>query len=500
MQRSIRPCNTTSIRGRMRRALAVATFVALASQSFVASAALGDTFPDAIIGQPDSTSRTPNATGVNANGLNYPNASALDAAGNLYVADVENNRVLIYRSPLKTDRTADIVLGQPDFNSKAGNNGGPPSASTLWQPVDVTVDRFGNVWVADSANNRVLEYDNPLVTDVVADRVIGQPDFTSNTPNNGGIGASTLYSPTSVVVDGAGNLWVGDNGNLRVLEYDTPLASGDRIADLVVCQPDFQSDRPGVSATKVQTITGIAIDGKNNLWVCDPLNSRVLEFDDPKHTDTTADRVLGQPSFTNDNANYTGRVDGLGLYNAYDVAVDANGNVYVADIGNNRVLFYRAPIALSDRLADHVFGQPDLNSDKVNNGGVSATSLFNPSGVASGPTGDIVIADQANHRVIVLQTPVPIIKAISLKVSKTCKGHLVISGYGMVAGSATVAVDGAPLAVVKYKLLTSDGTAGVIKATDPNFDAIVWPGRTVDVTVATPGSPLQSAPIPVTRH
>jgi sugar lactone lactonase YvrE len=483
-----------------RRALAVTAFVALASQPFVVSAALGDTFPDAIFGQPNAVTRTPNSTGVNANGLSYPNAAAFDAVGNLYVADVENNRVLIYRSPLTTDRTADFVLGQTDFNSNSGNQGGAPSASTLWQPVDVTVDRHGNVWVADVYNNRVLEYDNPLATDAVADRVFGQPDFTSNTPNNGGIGASTLYSPASVVVDGAGNLWVGDNGNLRVLEYDTPLASGDRIADLVVCQPDFQSDRPGVSATKVQTITGITVDGKNNLWVCDPLNSRVLGFDDPKSFDTTADRVLGQPSFTSDTPNYTGRVDGLGLYNAYDVAVDANGNVYVADIGNNRVVFYRAPIALSDRLADHAFGQPDLNSDKVNNGGVSATSLFNPSGVASGPTGDIAIADQANHRVIVLQTPVPIIKAISLKLSKTGRGHLVISGYGMVAGSATVAVEGVPFSIVKYKLLAADGTAGVLKATDPSFDMIVWPGRTVDVTVANPGSPLQSAPVQFTRQ
>jgi hypothetical protein len=297
-----------------------------------------------------------------------------------------------------------------------------------------------------------------------------------------------------------GDLWVGDSGILRVLEYDSPLSSADRAADVVVCQPGFDSDTPGLSATRVQSVAGIAVDSKNNLWVADPLDSRVLEFDDPKHSDATADRVLGQPSFTTDNYNYTGRVDGLGVYNPTDVEADGNDNVYVADNGNNRVLFYRAPIVLSDRLADQVFGQPDLNSNTLNNGGVSAASLANPVGVASSPTGDVAIADSANHRIVILQTPVPIVTTISLKVSpRTGRGHLVISGYGMVAGSATVSADGVPLSTVKYKLIAADGTASVLKATDPAFDSLVRPGRPVDVTVSNPITALASAPIPFTR-
>jgi sugar lactone lactonase YvrE len=438
-------------------------------------------------------------TGINANGLHYPNDAAFDAAGNLYVADTENNRVLIYTSPLRVDRTADRVLGQPDFNSNLGNNGGP-SAVSLWQPTGVAVDKQGNLWVADSANNRVLEYDRPLATDAVADRVFGQPDFTSNASNTGGLSATSLYIPSSVLVDDAGNLWVGDGGNLRVLQYDAPMASGDRAADLVVCQDDFASDSPGTSATRVQSVVGIALDSKHNLWVADPLNSRVLGFDDPKRLDATADRILGQPNFQSSSANYTGSVDALGIYNPIGIAVDANDNVYVADIGNNRVLFYRSPIALKDRAADHAFGQPDLNSDKFNNGGVTAASLANPVGVATSPTGDVAIADLGNHRVLILQTPVPIINSISLKVSpRTGRASLVIQGLGMIAGTATVSVDGVPLSTVKYKLLASDGTARTIKATDPNFDLIVRDGSAVQVTVANPTTSLASAPIPFTR-
>jgi sugar lactone lactonase YvrE len=473
-------------------------FATLAAQPLSALAAPGDSLADAIVGQPNAVTNTANSTGVNAGGFVFPTGAAFDAAGNLYVADSENHRVLIHKSPLRTDRFADLVLGQPDFNSRLPNNGGP-SARTLAQPYGVAVDRQGNVWVADAANHRVLEYDNPLTTDTVADRVFGQPDFTSTTANYGGLSASSLYIPTSVAVDDAGNLWVADSGNVRVLEYDTPIASSDRVADLVAGQRGFDVFDAGTSATVSESVGGIAVDSKGNLWVTDPLGSRVLEFDNPKRFDATADRILGQPAFTSSSPNYTGTVDALGLYNPIGVAVDANGNVYVADSGNNRVLFYQAPIALSDRAADHVFGQPDLNSYTYNNGGVSAASLANPGNVAISSTGDVAIVDLSNHRVVMLQTPLPIVIRVSLKVSpSTGRAKLVIEGFGMVAGSATVAVDGTPLSTVRYKLPAGDGSARKVVATDPGFDALVAPGRLVQVTVVNAGGPI-SAPIFFTR-
>lgn len=497
MQRSTLSFHRASSLGVARRALALTALVAVAAP-LAALAAVGDTVTDAIVGQPDAVTRTANSTGVNASGLAFPIGTATDGAGNLYVADSENNRVLIYFSPFTTDRVADRVLGQSDFNSNMANPGGP-SASTLSNPSGVAVDKQGNVWVADSSNHRVLEYDTPLATDSVADRVYGQPDFTSNLSNNGGISESTLYIPFDVVVDDGGNLWVADSGNLRVLEYDTPIASGDRAADLVVCQARFDTDRPGTSDTMIESLTGIAVDSKRNLWVSDSLNSRVLEFDDPKRFGGEADRVLGQPSFVSSSPNYTGRVDGLGLYNPHGVETDVNGNVYVADLGNNRVLLYRAPIALADREADHAFGQPDLNSDAYNNGGVSAATLFNPMGVTRGPRGEVAIADLANHRMVLLDTPVPIVTSITVKVSKTGTPVLVIRGFGMLSGSATVSVNGVPLTTVKYKKPASDGTATTIRATDPRFDMLVRPGSTVYVTVANTADSLASAPIAVTR-
>jgi hypothetical protein len=89
------------------------------------------------------------------------------------------------------------------------------------------VDGAGNLYVADVGNSRVLEYDSPLTTDTVADRVFGQAgSFTTGDCNKGGVvSASTLCEGGWVSADIAGNLYVSDRANSRVVEYDAPVAS-----------------------------------------------------------------------------------------------------------------------------------------------------------------------------------------------------------------------------------------------------------------------------------
>jgi sugar lactone lactonase YvrE len=87
-------------------------------------------------------------------------------------------------------------------------------------PNQRALDAQGNRYVADHGNSRVLEYDTPLSAGATADRVFGQPDFTHNAANNGSLSANSLYSPYGVARDAQGNLYVADNDNNRVLEYD----------------------------------------------------------------------------------------------------------------------------------------------------------------------------------------------------------------------------------------------------------------------------------------
>jgi sugar lactone lactonase YvrE len=121
---------------------------------------------DLVIGQPDLTSTSCNNGGVSATTLCMPRSVAVDSAGNLYVADTANSRVLEYDSPFTLDRAADRVFGQDgSFTMASCNGGGTASTLTLCKPFGVGVDTSGNLYVADSRNNRVLEYDSPLSTD-----------------------------------------------------------------------------------------------------------------------------------------------------------------------------------------------------------------------------------------------------------------------------------------------------------------------------------------------
>ena len=129
-----------------------------------------------------------------------PNGVAFDSEDNLYVSDGGNNRVLIFLNPREKnaakgsgDNTADVVVGQSDFRHNYGNDrhaSRSASAASLCRPTGLTVDGFGNLYIADFDNSRVLEYDTPLKrntkANIPATRVFGQGgDFAATTCADG---------------------------------------------------------------------------------------------------------------------------------------------------------------------------------------------------------------------------------------------------------------------------------------------------------------------------
>ncbi len=279
------------------------------------------------------------------------------------MADFDNHRVLEYNTPLITDTVADQVFGQGGSFTSATCNLGGISASSLCFPTGVAVDAAGNLYVADGNNgnnNRVLEYNTPLITDTVADRVFGQGgSFTSNTCNLGGISASSLCRPAEMALDAAGNLYVSDTTNSRVLEYDSPLATP--------TPSPTPSPVPTPTPTPSPMPTPTAAPG-----------------------DTVADRVFGQAGGFTTGACDLGGISPSSLCGPQGMALDAAGNLYVADFTNNRVLEYNTPLT-TDRVADRVFGQAGsftTNSCNLGNGvggPASASSLCGPSEMAVEP-------------------------------------------------------------------------------------------------------------------
>jgi sugar lactone lactonase YvrE len=412
----------------------------LAAPARQAQAATLDTTADHVIGQPNFTSNTANNGGVSASSLNFPYGMVLDAQGNLYIADSDNNRVLEYDSPLTTDLVADRVFGQPDFTSNAANNGGV-SASSLYRPTDVAVDQQGNLYIADTWNNRVLKYDSPLTTDASADRVFGQPNFTANIANNGGISASSLNTPAGLAFDSQGNLFIADLNNHRVLGYALSLGISAN-AVYLIGQPDFTTNTAnngGISASRLNSPAELVLDSQGNLYISDFGNHRVLEYDGPVASLMAADRVFGQPNFTS-NASNNGGVSANSLSYPYGLAVDASGSLLVADSNNHRLLVYNAPLT-TNSTADRVFGQPNFTSNTPNNGGLSASSLGYPLAVTLDTQGNLYTTEVGNNRALVFDIPSPysVPTLIAISPNTVAVGSpdftLTVTGSGFVAGS-----------------------------------------------------------------
>lgn len=165
-----------------------------------------------VFGQTDFVSNQVNGTGVgvaNQHGLWIPTGVALDANENLYVADLNNSRVVKYNSVLASNaqgRNADAVYGQPDFVTSTCPNASSPGPSKFCNPQTVAVDASGNVYITYPADGCVLEYDSGHTAQ--ADHVLGTANFNSFVcPNNQTIATATsVCYPSGLGVDPAGNL------------------------------------------------------------------------------------------------------------------------------------------------------------------------------------------------------------------------------------------------------------------------------------------------------
>ncbi len=239
------------------------------------------------------------------------------------------------------------------------------------------------------------------IFDRYADAVLGQPNFSSTVPNNGGVSAQSLYKPGGIAVDPAsGRLYIADSYNHRVLSWPSAAAFVNHAAaDMVFGQGgDFTTNtanKGGISANSLNRPEGLIVDSQGNLYVADRGNHRVLRFNNPPSGDTTADYVFGQGGdFTTNTAN-KGGISANSLSSPTGVAVDASDNLYVADTNNNRILKFDNPT--SDATADLVIGQPNFTSASS---GAGANGLSQPQGVALDLAGNLFVTDTGNFRAL----------------------------------------------------------------------------------------------------
>ena len=377
---------------------------------------------DLVIGQADFYGASPGYPATTPSSLNQPMAAATDPVGNLYVSDFIDNRVLEYDTPFASGYTAgqpaSIIFGNKKSTSQSSfcTTNQAPSADSLCGPTGIASDAQGNLFVTDSAYNRVLVYLNPKAQgggtpgapgspgDTTADVVFGQNNsFTNFLPCTNSpqpVTASSLCIPYGwtggLAIDKEGNLLVADAYNSRVLKYDTPLnansgepGAGDTAADLVLGQSDLttaaqciKKRRP--SASVLCAPIGVTVDPNGNVYVTD--GNRVLEYDSPVSSGAIARRVLGQKNFTSENC---GPPSAKSVCGPLLTAADSAGRLYVPDWQNNRVLIYDTPLVSA--VATRELGQIDFVHGDVNFPG--ARSLYYPFAVTTDSSGHLYIAD-----------------------------------------------------------------------------------------------------------
>jgi sugar lactone lactonase YvrE len=435
---------------------------------------IGDDQADAVWGQTLSllgvqtasfTSRTCSQP-PSAYSLCSPEDVAIDASNNLWVADYGNNRVLMYAPG---SIMANKVLGQTGFSGNTCNQGGnTPTAGTLCSPDGIAVDANGTLFVADEANNRVLVYFGAAgkSNGAPADLVLGQSTFSGGAINGnaGGAGSCpatippapsqcTLSEPAGLSVTPNGDLLVADYGNNRVLLWPASLFNpSNRTTCGSSCYlaairswgqygsfstrgvdqapPAGYSAWPcpapsPASACTLNTPTAAVADAHGNLFVADFGNLRVLEYDGALGTDSllTSSRQAATLVYGSCGSFTSGACSGVSAYSLSgptELALDPAGNLWVPDNFANRITEYNSPATTSEDTstltrAVAVLGQRhSYSSTDANNGGVSAGSLAQPSGVAFDQSGNLYVADYLNNRVLEFYQPYPISARIGL--------------------------------------------------------------------------------------
>ena len=312
--------------------------------------------------------------------LNYPNGVVMDAAGNTYIADADNNCI----RQIDLNGIITTIAGQPLQSPGYSGDGGPSTNALLNLPMGIAIDTIGNIYIADANNNCIRQIDlNRNITTIAG---LG--------PNDGGyIGdggpatSAELSGPRGVAVDTNGNIYIADTLNNAIRQVDSS----------------------GIISTMVLNVSingpfGIAVDTTGNVYIADTGNSCIREKNISNNTVTIiAGNGDGSLGYSGDGGNATSAL----LNRPFGVAVDINGNVYISDTNNNCVRRIN-----TQGIITTIAGMGP-NNGGYNGDNILATNaeLKYPNGIEIDPLGNIYIADAGNNiiRKLTLSDPPPII-------------------------------------------------------------------------------------------
>jgi len=304
-----------------------------------------------------STDGYADGTGTAAK-FNNPRGVAVDASGNVYVADEDNNKI---RKITPAGDVSTLAGGDEGYADGIGT-----AAQFKW-PKGVAVDVSGNVYVADEGNHKIRKI-------TPAGDVSTLAGSTSGYADGAGTAAQFKY-PNGVALDALGNVYVADYDNNKIRKI-TPAGDVSTLAG----STSGSADGAGTAA-QFNAPTGVAVDALGNVYVADKNNHKIRKITPAGDVSTMAGSTSGSADGTGTAAQFNAPTG---------VALDASGNVYVADYDNNKIRKI-TPAGDVSTLAGSTDGYVD--------GTGTAARFYKPFGVALDASGNVYVADRKNHKI-----------------------------------------------------------------------------------------------------
>jgi sugar lactone lactonase YvrE len=349
--------------------------------------------------------------------LNGPQSIAFDSSGNLLIADGTNNLV-------RRVSAATAAISTVAGNGTAGffGDGGPATSAALGSPRGIAVNSSGSIFVADTGNNRIREI-NPLTGVITTIAGTGQAGYSGN----GGLAtAATLNAPEGIAIDSQGNLFFADTQNDVIREISAATGVITTVAGNHTA--GSAGDGGAATAAELNQPYGVAVDSSGNIFIADTGNARIREVSAATGIIST---VAGNG--TPGSSGNGGLATSAELNLPQSVVVDPQGNIFIADTGNDVI---REVNATTKRISTVVgTGVPGFSG---NGGPATAAELNFPTNLALDSSGDLFFADSQNNEIREVIAATGIINAVA---------GTGVAGYSGNGGSPTSAKLNGPIAI-----------------------------------------------------
>ena len=345
--------------------------------------------------------------------------------------------------------TINTVAGNQSLGGGYTGDGAAAVNAQLGQPVGLVVDKSGNIFIADQTNHVIRE----VTTD-------GNIKTIAGTHIQGYLGdgaaatSAELNKPLGIAMDSSGNLIFSDSGNEIIRKFAvggniSTVAGSYTIANQTTGTPigGYQPDNGVAANAWLNNPFGVAVDASGNIYIADTLNNIIR-----KVSGTSIATIAGQP--TASGSSDTGNALQAHLSGPRGIAVDASGNVYIADTNNNKVL------KLSNGALTTVAGVGGAGAFSGDGGQANLAQLNAPRGVAVDGAGNVYIADYTNQRIRMVSTT-----GIITTIAGNGK-----SGYAGDGGPGTSAILSQPSGLwvdSKFNVYVADTNNNVIRTLTP---------------------------------